>query len=230
MLEITSVGAKVKYCWEATSGVRPTTGYVTLPDVNEAPEQGLSVETIDVSNITDYITRYAPGRQDPGGDQEFTLNHTDNVIDIWNALAAEAEIKRAEGKQLWFEYWFPGADKSYYWAGYPMALGTSGIAQNELDTIPAHVVLTDWAGWASHSAVLTLDKNSATIAASGNTTVTVSNATGTVSAVSSNTGVATVSVSGTTVTITGVAAGTCVVTVKDGNGDTAKVVVTVTAA
>ena len=229
MLEITSVGAKVKYAFESTSGVRPTSGYVVLPDVNEAPEQDLSVETIDVSNITDYITRYAPGRQDPGGDQAFTLNHTDAVIGIWENLCAEAEIKKAEGKQLWFEYWFPGADKSYFWAGYPMSLGTSGIAQNELDTIPAHVVLTDWAGWATKSASLTLNKTSLAITGTGTGTVSVSNAQGAVTAVSSNTGVATVSVSGSTVTVTGVAAGTCVITISDENKDSAKVIVTVSA-
>lgn len=150
-LEITSVGASVRYCWETTSGQRPTSGYTVLPDVNEAPEQDLAPATIDVSNITDKITRYVEGRQDPGGDQAFTLNHTDAVITAWNSLADQVEQKRSQGKQLWWEYVFPGATNSYYWAGYPMQLGTSGIAQNELDTIPAHVVLTDWDGWETKS-------------------------------------------------------------------------------
>lgn len=146
-LEITTVGAKVKYCWESTAGTRPTSGYTELTDVDTAPEQDLSIETIDVSNITDYITRYAPGRQDPGGDMAFTLNHTDAVISAWSALANDVETKRAEGLRLWFEYWFPGATKSYYWAGWPMALGSAGIEQNAKDTIPAHAVLADWDGW-----------------------------------------------------------------------------------
>jgi hypothetical protein len=150
-LEITSVGAKVKYAFETTSGTRPTTGYTVLPDVNSAPAQDMSPETIDVSNITDKVTRYVEGRQDPGGDMDFTLNHTEAVIEQWNKLAEEAETNYASGKQLWFEYWFPGATKSYYWAGKPLALGTSGIEQNELDTIPAHVVLSDWAGWQTAS-------------------------------------------------------------------------------
>lgn len=151
MLEITSVGASVKYCFETTAGTRPTSGYTVLPDVNEAPEQDMSTETIDVSNITDEVTRYVDGRQDPGGDMQFTLNHTDAVITAWDALVTEAETMLADGKRLWFEYCFKGASKSYFWCGKPKKLGTGGIQQNALDTIPAHVVLSDWVGWADAS-------------------------------------------------------------------------------
>ena len=230
MLEISSVGAKVKYAFESSSGVRPTSGYKVLPDVNEAPEQDMSPETIDASNITDYVTRYIEGRQDPGGDQSFVLNHTDNVISVWNNLAAEAEEKLLDKKQLWFEYWFPQGTKSYFWAGKPMQLGTSGINQNELDTIPAHCVLTDWAGWASQSAVLSATPTTASITGTGTATVTVSNSAGNTSVESSDTGVCTASINTNTVTITGVAAGTAIVTIKDSNDDKVKVRVTVTAA
>ena len=152
-VEIVSVGARVRVAIEATAGVRPTYGYTDIPDINSAPEQDMSTETIDVSNISDYVTRYMDGRQDPGGDQNFTLNHTDRVINTWDALAAEVGTALASGKRCWFEYWFPAAKKSYFWAGKPKALGTSGIAQNELDTIPAHVVLNDWEGWAAKSGI-----------------------------------------------------------------------------
>lgn len=150
-LEIITVGAKVKYAFETEAGVRPTTGYTELPDVNSAPEQDLSLETIDVSNITDKITRYAEGRQDPGGDQVFTLNHTDAVITAWNTLAETAETNYAQGKRLWFEYAYPNAQKSYYWAGKPKALGSSGIQQNAASTLQAHAVLVDWDGWQTAS-------------------------------------------------------------------------------
>jgi hypothetical protein len=82
-LEISTVGATVKYAVEATAGTRPTTGYTEIPDVSEAPEFDMSVETLDASNITDTVTRYILGRQDPGGDKTFTLNHTENVITVW---------------------------------------------------------------------------------------------------------------------------------------------------
>ena len=148
-LEITTVGAQVKYAFEATSGTRPTSGYTVLPDVNEAPEFDLSVETIDASNITDTVTRYVPGRQDPGGDAAFTLNHTNAVVSAWDTLVTTTEANAAQGKRLWFAYVFPGADDAYYWSGQPRKLGSSGITQNSLSTIPAHCVVNDVAGWAT---------------------------------------------------------------------------------
>lgn len=228
MLEITSLGATVRYAFETTAGTRPTTGYVVLPDVNQAPEQDLSIATIDVSNITDYVTRYAPGRQDPGGDQAFTLNHTDAVISAWDTLVATAEAKLAESKRLWFEYRFPNATKAYYWAGTPQKLGTSGISQNELDTIPAHVVLTDWEGWATASTIMSCNKSSLALVVGTNGTATLSNATGAVTVKTSNSAVATASESSGTVTVVPVAAGSAIITCTDGNGDSCKIVCTVT--
>lgn len=229
MLEITSLGATVRYAFETTAGTRPTSGYSVLPDVNQAPEQDLSIATIDVSNIRDNVTRYAPGRQDPGGDQAFTLNHTDAVISEWDTLVATAEAKRAENKRLWFEYKFPGATYSYYWAGTPQQLGTSGISQNELDTIPAHVVLTDWAGWQPASTVMSSNKSTLALTVGTNGTATLSNASGAVVCSTSNSAVATAAESSGTVTVTPVAAGSAIITCTDGNGDSVKIVCTVSA-
>lgn len=150
-LEITTVGATVKYCVETTAGTRPTTGYTEIPDVNEAPDFPMDVEVLDASNITDLITRYVAGRQDPGGDKEFTLNHTENVITVWNTLVSTASAAYAEGKQTWFEYVYPESTKSFFFTAIPLALGNGGIAQNEVDTIPAHVICTGIGGWEAKS-------------------------------------------------------------------------------
>lgn len=146
-LEITSVGASVKYAWETSAGTKPSTGFTVLPDVSAAPDFDMSVEVLDCSNITDKVTRYTMGRQDPGGDASFTLNHTEAVITAWTALVTARDTNMAAGKRLWFEYCYPGATKSFFWAGYPVELGNSGIAQNEVDTIPAHVVVNEIGGW-----------------------------------------------------------------------------------
>lgn len=150
-LEITSVGATVKYCWETTSGSRPTSGYSTLPSVNSAPEFDLAANNIDCSDISDTVTRYVAGRQDMPQDAAFTLNHTEAVITAWDALVSVADTKKAAGLQLWWEYCFPGATNSFYFAGYPQQLGTGGISQNELDTIPAHVCPSQLGGWEAKS-------------------------------------------------------------------------------
>ena len=226
-IEISSVGARVRFAFEATAGTRPTYGYCDIPDVSEAPSQELSLETIDASNISDYITRYIPGRQDPGGDQSFTLNHTDRVVGFWANFVKDAVSKEASGKRCWFEYWFPAAKKTYFWAGMPKQLGTSGIAQNELDTIPAHAVLTDWAGWEDKSGIAA-DAKYVSITGTGTFTVKVYDypSGSTITPTSASTAVATAAagtevtdINGLTytpITITGVAAGTTTVTVSDG--------------
>lgn len=146
MLEISSVGAKVSYGVETTAGTQPTT-WVEIPDVSEAPEVSLATESLDASNITDYITRYIPGRQDPGGEKTFTLNHTDAVITAWATFVSAAETAKAGGKATWIKYEYPEATKAFYWKGEPKALGNNGIQQNQVSTIPGTVICNGVEGW-----------------------------------------------------------------------------------
>ena len=151
-LEILTVGAEVLYAVETVAGQRPSTGYKVISSVNQAPEFSMDVETIDVSNISDKITRYAEGRQDPGGDKSFTLGHTDAVIDEWEELVAAAEEGLKAGKQTWFEYRYPApATKAFYFIGKPQALGNGGIEGNNASTIPAHVVCSGGGVWETAS-------------------------------------------------------------------------------
>lgn len=150
-LEISTVGAKVKYAFEATAGTRPTADYTELPNVSAAPDFPMDVEMLDASDITDLITRYIPGRQDPGTDKEFTLNHTEAVISQWEQMVTDYATNKADGKALWFEYCYPGATRSYFWKGEPVALGNGGIEQNAVDTIPARVVPQGGNVWATAS-------------------------------------------------------------------------------
>lgn len=229
MNEIITVGARVKYAFESTAGTRPTSGYVTLANVTEAPEINLSLETIDVSDIQDKVSRYVPGRQDPGGEKTFTLNHTEAAIAAWNTLVALAETYKASGKRLWFEYRYPQATKSFFWCGTPRQIGNSGIQGNSASTLSASVVFEEFAGWLAHSTEITLSDSTKSVVKSATATVTISNAVGTVKVESTNPSVATGSVSTTTLTISGVDAGTAVLTCTDENGDSASVVVTCTA-
>lgn len=150
-LEILTVGAMVKTCWEVTAGTRPTSGYTQLIGVNTAPSIDKAPNVIDVSDITDKVSRYAAGRQEPEGDIAFTLNHREDVITAWNTLVTDAATNYPQGLRLWFEYWFPGATNSYFFAAEPLSLGTNGIEQNALDTIPAHAVFNEDGGWLTAS-------------------------------------------------------------------------------
>ena len=148
-IEITTVGAKVLWAVEATVGTRPTTGFTELLGVSAAPAFDMTPETIDVSDLSDYFTQYVAGRQDPGGDAQFTLNHSEAAIDSWEAMVTAAETGLASGLRLWFEYKYadPSATRSYYFCARPVRLGNGGLEQNAADTIPAHVIPNGEFGW-----------------------------------------------------------------------------------
>lgn len=229
MNEIITVGARVKYAFETTSGVRPTSGFVTLKNVTQAPEVKLSLNTIDVSNTQDKISRYVPGRQDPGGEKEFTINHTDEGVNEWNTLVALAETKKASKLRLWFEYRYPNSDLSFFFCATPQQLGNSGFGGNEASTLSGSVVFEEYGGWDDHSTEISAANDTASVVKNSTSTVTISNAVGTVKVTSSNKKAATGAYSSNTLTITGVAAGTTVLTLEDDNGDSCSVVVTCTA-
>lgn len=150
-LEITTVGASVKYAVETTAGTRPTSGYTTVTDISSAPEISLEPDALDCSNITDLITRYTAGRQDPGGNKSFTANHTEAFISAWANLKSLADSGRSTGKATWFEYAYPGASKSFFFSVIPLELGNGGIEQNSVDTIPAPFIVNGVEGWAAKS-------------------------------------------------------------------------------
>lgn len=150
-IAITTVGATVKYCVETTAGTRPTTGYTELIGISSAPAIEMTPETIDVSTIKDLITKYTQGRQDPGGTATFQLVHSEGAIEAWETSVTSATTGLADGKKTWYEYCFPNATKSFFFAGVPLALGNGGIEQNAADLIPANVIPNDVGGWLTAS-------------------------------------------------------------------------------
>ena len=229
--EITTVGARLKYAFETSghSGERPTSGYVTLANVTEAPEVQMSLETIDVSNTQDETTRYTPGRQDPGGEKQITMNHTDDGIEAWNTLVALAETNKANNLRCWWEYRYPNARNSYFFCGTPRKIGNSGFTGNSASTITGSVVFEEDGGWTTHSTEITPSATTASVVKNSTTTITLTNYVGTINITSSAPTVATATESSGTVTINGLAVGTTVLTFKDGNGDKCQVVVTCSA-
>lgn len=148
-IEISTVGAKVYWCCELVAGQKPASGWTELVGINSAPGFDMVPETIDASDISDYITQYVPGRQDPGGDAQFTLNHSDEARTKWEAMVTAANTAKASGLRCWFQYVYQDDAKGYFWSGLPLTLGNGGIEQNALSTIPAHVIPNGTFEWAT---------------------------------------------------------------------------------
>lgn len=231
-IPILTVGARIKYAFEAAGqeGKRPTSGYTTIFDITEAPDVEKSVSTIDVSPIDVDVSEYAEGRQDPGGEKTFNFNHTEDALSAWETLCALAEVYEEDDRRCWFEYRYPSKNaRSYFFCGKPKPFGNSGIQGNAASQLAGHVVFKEDGGWEEHSTEITAASSTATVVKAATTTVTITNAVGSVKVKSSNPKAATASYSAGTLTITGVEVGSAVITLEDGNKDKCKVVVTVTA-
>ena len=226
-LEVSTIKSKVKWAFETVAGVRPTSGYETLPDVVEAPDIDFDLTTMDCSNIMDEVTRYMDGRLDPGGTKQFKFNHTDGIIAKWNTICTQAVGKLAEGKRLWFEYAYPTGNNSFYWCGMPKTFGNSGITGNAVSQLTGNVVFNGTEQWQPKSTQIALASATTSVAAEGTVDVNVTNPKGTFTAISTDNSVCTVAVGTGKITISGLKSGVAVVTVKDENLDEASVVVTV---
>ena len=155
-LEISTVGARVRWALETTENERPIGGYSLIPDVSEAPDFPLDVDTLDASNISDLITRYIPGRQDPGGAKTLALNHTENALSVWEQICAAYEAVKTSGLAVWFEYLYPNATRAFYWRGIPKPIGNNGISQNAVSTLNATVIPTGVGEWVTYPILMSV--------------------------------------------------------------------------
>ena len=231
-LEISTVGASFRYAVETTAGTRPTSGYTLIPHVNSVGLSSPSVNTGDVSNIQDKVSRSIPLRQDFDANVSVDLIHAEKAIDAWALLVATTEAAKASNLAVWYEMRYPTpATKSYYFYGEAQALKGAQLNNNEVSHLTANIVRTsgDDEGWFAKSTAMTLSATTATCVKANTATITVTNSTGTITVTSGNTAVCTVAESSGTITITGVEVGKAVVTVKD-EYDEAMIIVTVTAA
>jgi len=147
--ELSTVGAKVAYAVATTTGTRPTTGYIELLGLTEAPEIDLTVETLDASNLSDRKTRYIPGRLDPGGEKAFAANNTAAFRTLWKAFVTAAQTAFAAGKETYIAYIVDGDEDAFYWTGMPQELGHDGLTQNSIVTCAPKIVCDDVIGYAA---------------------------------------------------------------------------------
>lgn len=145
--ELSTVGAKVAYAVAETAGTRPETGYIELAGLTEAPEIDLATDVHDISNLADKITRYIPGRQDPGGEKAFTANNESEFRTLWETFVTAAETAKASGKETYIAYIVEGDEDAYYWTGMPQSLGHGGLANNSPVTVSPKIICTGVIGY-----------------------------------------------------------------------------------
>ena len=150
-LEFSSAGIKLKYCVEASSGSRPTSGYTTIPNIKSIPDFNAEPSLLDVTDLSDTVWKRAiPGLKDVGGALAFTANMTESFKTAWNSLVTSAVSAKASNLSTWFEVAIPNFD-SFYFAGMPAELGMKGMDVDSVVEADGYITPNKIEGWKTAS-------------------------------------------------------------------------------
>ena len=117
-MDLTTIGVKLGYAVAATNGTKPT-AFTWLERCKSIGGISLSQETIDVTALEDYIMKYAEGRADTGGSWELVFGVNDKVVTALETMLAAAKTAKESNKEIWWDVWFPGLQKSFYVVATP---------------------------------------------------------------------------------------------------------------
>lgn len=150
-LEFSSAGITLKYCVEASSGTRPTSGYTTIPNIKSIPDFNAEPSLLDVTDLSDTVWKRAiPGLKDVGGALAFTANMTASFKTAWNSLVTSAISAKASNLSTWFEVSIPNFD-SFYFAGMPAELGMKGMDVDSVVEADGYITPNKIEGWKTAS-------------------------------------------------------------------------------
>ena len=146
-VELSSAGVSVRYAVEAEAGVRPTTGYTTIPGIKSTPDLNPENSALDVTDLGDTeFKRYIAGLKDPGGAIAFTVNFTKAFLTAWAAAVTAAETAFAAGKATWWEVTVPNVG-TFDFQGLPSEAGLPSIETDSVFEGDVYVVPNGITGW-----------------------------------------------------------------------------------
>lgn len=131
---VSTAGMLVKYAAESTAGLRPVSGYVTIPGVKAIPaifNDPNLLQSTPLSATKNHT--FIQGLSGGDGGIQMTVNDYDAFRTAWtNCVTAYAAL--TGGKGMWFEIAYPdgsGLD-SFYFPAEPLPLGFGGA---EVDSV-----------------------------------------------------------------------------------------------
>lgn len=148
-IPISSIGAKVSYAIETSSGIRPTTGYREIPDISSVPEIDSEPDTIETTTLQNARFRtYINGLQDTGGSIAMTANFTNLLYEVWTEFVASYEAGKKDDKEAWLCIDIPDFDLAAYMPVNPSPIGIPALDTNSLIEKDVYVTPTGEPIWA----------------------------------------------------------------------------------
>lgn len=151
-IALSTAGVTVGYAVETEVNVRPTTGYIAIPDLKEVPDFNPEPETHEATDLeeTEYKF-YVAGLKDIGGALGFLANFTEKLQTEWETLVEAYETALAAGKRVWFEIKHPKLPKSVFFTGEPARMGLPGMSVNGILETTVYITPSSSPEWQTKS-------------------------------------------------------------------------------
>lgn len=130
-LPLSTIGVKVSYCVETSTGVRPTSGYKVLSGIYSTPSFNIAPNTTDAGDFSNekFTTKLQLLSELPDN-LEFGMRFGEQSATDWNDLVSAYETGIATSKETWFCIDIPKYSKSIFITGRPSALGMPELQYN----------------------------------------------------------------------------------------------------
>ena len=133
-IDLSTAGIRIGIAYEASSGSRPTSGYVNIPGPKSIPSMDDAPSLLDATslNATKYKS-YIQGLRDlGGGDVAITFNYTQAFCTTWDEMYATNEANKASGKRTWITFYIPGIEDAFF---MPVDIVERGNPGAEVDSV-----------------------------------------------------------------------------------------------
>ena len=121
--------------------------FTQLERIVSIGEMSVEPESIDVSTLEDYTSRFVAGRGTITDSLPVVVNFTDEVEQQWDALLS-AYASRTSGQTCWFEIIIPGKSKAAFFKAQPPAkLPIPNMEQNASFQATINLTVEDLVGW-----------------------------------------------------------------------------------
>lgn len=130
----------------AVGSTKPSS-FTQLHRIVSIGEAAIDAETIDVSCLEDYTSKFVRGRGSVTDSIAVVVNWTDEIEAEWEAVLT-AYNGRSSGETMWWEVIIPGHTKAaFFKAAPPTALPIPSMEQNASFQNTMNLVMEDLVGW-----------------------------------------------------------------------------------
>jgi hypothetical protein len=132
-IDLSTAGIRVGYAFESTSGVRPQSNYVNLPNPKSIPDMNPEPNALDITSLNDTEwKRYMEGLKDMGGSLGLTFGMSEAFFDLWETICDTDDANKANGLRTWFVFYVPGLTNSFL---LPVDPSRIGMPSAEVDSV-----------------------------------------------------------------------------------------------